>query len=184
MLIGMGLTAFLCILIGVYPQILYNILPHLPVDYVPYTAGHIVEEMQLLLLAAFAFVMFIGYVKKTATITLDTDWFYRKAGRAFMWFLNNTVSKCSELIFAPFLSLKDFLVWFSRNPKRAIFMGVDILEYNLLGKIHGLSPEESYEYVRKEKRLYPGKPVRRDPVGDAVIVTLIFLIIYVIYYLL
>lgn len=184
MLMGMGLVAFLCLLIGVYPQILYNILPHSPVDYVPYTASHVIEEMQLLLLAAFAFFMFLAHVKKAETITLDTDWFYRKGGRAFMWFITNPLAKGSEMALAPFLSMKDFLIWFSKNPKRAFFLGLDLLEYNLLGKIHGLPPEESLELLNREKSTYPGKPVHRDPVGDAVIVSLIFLFIYTIYYLL
>jgi len=41
MLWAMGLAAFLCIAIGVYPQALYNILPY-PVDYAPYTTAHVI----------------------------------------------------------------------------------------------------------------------------------------------
>ena len=47
MKISMGLFAFLCIGLGIYPDPLYAILPY-PVDYVPYTTGHVVTMLQLL----------------------------------------------------------------------------------------------------------------------------------------
>jgi len=51
MLWAMGITAFLCIAIGVYPQSLYAILPY-PVDYAPYTTTHVLTQLQLLLFSA------------------------------------------------------------------------------------------------------------------------------------
>ena len=41
MLAGMAMAAFMCILIGVYPKFLYDMLPY-PIHYVPYTAEHLV----------------------------------------------------------------------------------------------------------------------------------------------
>jgi multicomponent Na+:H+ antiporter subunit D len=43
MLIAMGLTALLCIVIGVRPQLLYHILPF-PVGYSPYTLSHVMAS--------------------------------------------------------------------------------------------------------------------------------------------
>jgi multicomponent Na+:H+ antiporter subunit D len=40
MCLAMGIAAFLCIFLGVYPKPLYDILPY-PVDYIPYTAFHV-----------------------------------------------------------------------------------------------------------------------------------------------
>jgi multicomponent Na+:H+ antiporter subunit D len=80
MLLAMGITAFLCIAIGVYPQPLYAILPY-PVDYAPYTAAHIVTQLQLLLFAALAFTVLIRkgwYPEEVPAINLDTDWTYRR----------------------------------------------------------------------------------------------------------
>ena len=54
MLLAMGLAAFFCIGIGVYPQPLYALLPF-PVDYVPYTTTHVVTILQLLMFSALAF---------------------------------------------------------------------------------------------------------------------------------
>lgn len=92
MLLSMGLAAFLCIFIGVYPQVLYNILPY-PVDFVPYTASHVVGTMQLLLFTALAFWLLIGKLGGEPKISLDMDWFYRKAGKSFLWFVGESVAR-------------------------------------------------------------------------------------------
>lgn len=69
------LSAF-CIGLGVYPQPLYALLPF-PVDYVPYDAAHVIKQLQLLLFAGLAFFVLLPMMKRTLTITLDVDWFYR-----------------------------------------------------------------------------------------------------------
>jgi multicomponent Na+:H+ antiporter subunit D len=79
MLIAMGIAAFLCIFIGVYPQWVYSMMPT-PVDYNAYTAGHILWELQLLLFTGLAFFMLLKHAGGEAKISLDTDWFYRRLG--------------------------------------------------------------------------------------------------------
>lgn len=76
---AMVLFAVLCIAIGVAPGPLYALLPF-PVDYEPYTAGHVVFYLQLLLFSGLAFFLMLGWLKRTLTITLDVDWFYRRLG--------------------------------------------------------------------------------------------------------
>jgi multicomponent Na+:H+ antiporter subunit D len=78
---AMGLFAFLCIALGVWPQPLYALLPY-PVDYAPYTAAHVITQLQLLLFAGLAFFVMLGHLKRTPTITLDVDWLWRVAGPA------------------------------------------------------------------------------------------------------
>ena len=73
---AMILFAALCIGIGVAPGPLYAILPH-PVDFVPYTASHVVFYLQLLLFSGLAFFLMLGWLKRTLTVTLDSDWLYR-----------------------------------------------------------------------------------------------------------
>jgi multicomponent Na+:H+ antiporter subunit D len=85
MLAAMGVAAFLCLAIGVHPQPLYAILPY-PVDYAPYTAGHVVGMLQLLLFGALAFTLLLKsgrYPAEIRAVNLDFDWFYRKGGAAF-----------------------------------------------------------------------------------------------------
>jgi multicomponent Na+:H+ antiporter subunit D len=88
MLIAMGIAAFLCIFIGSCPGPLYSLLPY-PVDYVPYTMPHVVGQTQLLFFSALAFTLLLLagiYPGEQRCVNLDVDWFYRKAGKSFMWF--------------------------------------------------------------------------------------------------
>jgi multicomponent Na+:H+ antiporter subunit D len=78
---AMTLFAALCIGMGVAPSVLYALLPF-RVDYVPYTASHVIAQLQLLLFSGLAFFMMLGLLKRTLTITLDLDWFYRRFGLA------------------------------------------------------------------------------------------------------
>lgn len=73
---SMWFFAFLCIALGIFPEVLYNMLPY-PVDYQAYTVDHLVTQFQLLLFAGFAFFAFLPMMKRTLTISLDFDWFYR-----------------------------------------------------------------------------------------------------------
>jgi multicomponent Na+:H+ antiporter subunit D len=83
MRIAMVLMAALCIGIGVWPDPLYEILPF-EVDYVPYTVPHVLKLTQLLLFSGLAFFLLLPLMKRTETITLDFDWFYRVAGPALL----------------------------------------------------------------------------------------------------
>jgi multicomponent Na+:H+ antiporter subunit D len=74
---AMAVFSFLCIALGLFPQPLYAILPY-PVDYQPYTVEHVVSQLQLLLFAGFAFFVLLSQMRRTLTISLDFDWFYRK----------------------------------------------------------------------------------------------------------
>jgi len=74
---AMWLFSFFCIAIGLYPDPLYMILPY-PVDYQPYTVDHLVTQFQVLLFAGFAFFVMLKQMRRTLTISLDFDWFYRK----------------------------------------------------------------------------------------------------------
>ncbi|MEO6624109.1 MAG: Na(+)/H(+) antiporter subunit D [Burkholderiaceae bacterium] len=74
---AMVLFAFLCIAIGVWPGLLYLLLPF-AVTYEPYTGAHVVNQLQLLLFSGLAFFVMLPYLKRTLTITLDTDWLWRR----------------------------------------------------------------------------------------------------------
>jgi multicomponent Na+:H+ antiporter subunit D len=61
---------------------LYAILPYdLEPGYTVYKAGKVVGQMQLLLFSALVFFLFLPLLKRTDTIALEVDWFYRKGGR-------------------------------------------------------------------------------------------------------
>ncbi len=76
---AMLLFAALCISLGVWPEPLYALLPY-SVNYVPYTAAHVLTQLQLLLFSGLAFFVMLPYLKRTLTITLDVDWLWRRLG--------------------------------------------------------------------------------------------------------
>ncbi|MCH1468709.1 MAG: Na(+)/H(+) antiporter subunit D [Rhodobacteraceae bacterium] len=80
MQLAMGITAFLCIFIGVYPDPLYALLPY-DVVYKPYTTNHVIAQLQLLCFAllAFAVLMRSGiHPPEIRAVNLDVDWIYRR----------------------------------------------------------------------------------------------------------
>ena len=75
---AMVLFAVLCILIGVFPETFYQLLPY-SVEYKAYTAGKVVFYLQLLLFSGLAFFLLLPLMRRTLTISLDTDWIWRVA---------------------------------------------------------------------------------------------------------
>ncbi len=81
MLAAMALASLLCVGIGIFPGLLYDMLPY-PVDYEPYTTTHVVTVLQLLLFSALAFVVLLKtglYPSDLRGIVLDVDWIDRRA---------------------------------------------------------------------------------------------------------
>ena len=76
MALAMIVFAVLCILLGVAPELLYRFLPY-PVDYEAYTASKVLFYLQLLLFSGLAFFLLLPLMKRTETISLDTDWLWR-----------------------------------------------------------------------------------------------------------
>tara|TARA_Y100001935_G_C17296812_1_gene506602 strand:+ start:603 stop:2291 length:1689 start_codon:yes stop_codon:yes gene_type:complete len=80
MQIAMGLTAILCVVIGVYSPWLYSLLPN-DVAYEPYTLSHVINQLQTLIFSALAFALLIRfkfYPPAVNSIYLDFDITYRK----------------------------------------------------------------------------------------------------------
>lgn len=82
MLYSMGFFAFICIFLGVYPQPLYEILPHteLATEFGQhvYDFSHLMVMLSLLLFAGLAFFVLLPMLKRTESISLDWDWIYRR----------------------------------------------------------------------------------------------------------
>ena len=76
MALAMIVFAFLCILFGVMPDLLYGLLPY-PVHYDVYTSGTVLFYLQLLLFSGLAFFLLLPMMKRTLTISLDFDWLWR-----------------------------------------------------------------------------------------------------------
>lgn len=97
MLVAMAVTALLCIVLGVYPEPLYAILPfEVQADaqgtaWHNYTASHVVTSLQLLLFASLAFAVLYRkgwYPAELKAVNIDSDVIYRKLMPAVIrWFV-------------------------------------------------------------------------------------------------
>ena len=76
MYVAMGIGAIANTVIGLYPSILYDLLPY-AVDYTPYSFAKVVEKSQILLFTALAFWLLLDRLHAKAKVSLDTDWLYR-----------------------------------------------------------------------------------------------------------
>jgi multicomponent Na+:H+ antiporter subunit D len=80
MLIAMFIGSSLCIAIGVYPQLVYQLLPW-ENSYQPYDLTHTLTQLQLLFFSALAFVWLNRqglYPPELRSVNLDFEWVYRK----------------------------------------------------------------------------------------------------------
>jgi multicomponent Na+:H+ antiporter subunit D len=128
MLLSMGMAAFLCIFIGLYPHSLYQILPY-PVDFTPYTAPHMIGQLQLLLFASFAFFVLIKsglYPPEQRKINLDTDWPLRILGAKFMWFLHEPLMNFARGLDYAQKSLASLFAGFGEEKEERILIGVSV----------------------------------------------------------
>ncbi|HXG16809.1 MAG TPA: Na(+)/H(+) antiporter subunit D [Calidithermus sp.] len=94
MTVAMALASALCLLTGVWPGLLYGLLP-VPVDWHPYTAAHVLESLELLAGTALGFVLLRRRLAGEPTVTLDTDRLYRALGRAVAERLAPAVARCA-----------------------------------------------------------------------------------------
>lgn len=117
MLLAMGMGAFICIAVGIPALIpglgyewLYNLLPYREeaMNYQPFTFDHILTQLQLLVLATFAFVLlkrFGVYPPEKPGTILDTDWLYRKIGFGMAQWAGTVWGKVGPAMTAVFFGL-------------------------------------------------------------------------------
>jgi multicomponent Na+:H+ antiporter subunit D len=90
MYFGMGLLAILCVLQGVFPEILYRYLPHQEAvpEFTPWTAWNVLQASMLLGFSGLAFYFMRRVIAPHKALNLDFDWFYRLIGKALFWIVS------------------------------------------------------------------------------------------------
>ena len=92
MLVAMGLAAVACVLIGVFPDLLYRHLPN-AVVYVPYTLPHVTSTLGMLGFTALGFFLLLKHLDPELTISLDTDWFYRRGSAGLVALVQSPLAR-------------------------------------------------------------------------------------------
>ncbi|MFQ5849345.1 MAG: Na(+)/H(+) antiporter subunit D [Candidatus Binatia bacterium] len=115
MLAGMGFMSALCVIIGVYPKVLYDILPY-PVDFHPYTPDHVVGTMGILLGTILGYKLLHKKLIMENVVILDTDWFYRRFGTLFLRFCTDGLTKTGRAVQEAFSGLVAAVRRLSKDP--------------------------------------------------------------------
>jgi multicomponent Na+:H+ antiporter subunit D len=134
MRIAMGIAAFLCFFMGIRPGTLYRFLPFVT-DFHPYTAAHLMESVQILVFTGIAFYFFIVKLGGEATISLDTDWFYRWPKRVLNVVLVQGVSALFSRVDQDARRAASWISAFAKNPPENIlrlsqFKSMTLTEFN------------------------------------------------------
>jgi multicomponent Na+:H+ antiporter subunit D len=106
--LAMIIFAGLCVLLGIFPELLYNLLPY-PVNYEPYSVGKVLFYLQLLLFSGLAFFVLLPLMKRTMTISLDTDWLWRRAAYSLLKVIEGVLSSIGKVISEQRVRLQKFL---------------------------------------------------------------------------
>lgn len=137
MLIAMGFLAFLCIYLGMFPNVLYNILPNPEVvrEAMPYTFSgiyfenfsHVVTQTQLLMFSGLVFFLFLTLLKRTDTIAIDIDWIYRRGSSRFYRVMDiglNGIDRVSHNFFVR--GITQNLISFGKNAPAQIIYAITL----------------------------------------------------------
>lgn len=165
---AMGITAFLCVLFGLYPKLLFNVLPFefakYHIEYHTFSVAHVTGVSQLMMMTAIVFFLGLKYFEPHRRITFDVDYFYRKAGNFIIWIFVNPVSSFGTLTEKYFFfKIPGVPLWFSRNPLAAIDIAYD--------RIRGKD-------VSEKKGQFPEIPMPMQVVSSTVILAILSLLIY------
>ena len=115
MLLAMGAAAFFCIWLGLFPQALYARLPF-HAEYHPFTVDHVVSSVQLLVGTALAFWWLLDRFHREATVTVDTDWLYRRPLQAAFGRLIDLARRTGRALEEGRVSFLRALLPYARNP--------------------------------------------------------------------
>ncbi len=131
MLIAMGMAAFMCVAIGVFPRVFYSVLPY-PVHFEPYTADHVTSALGILMFTALGFFLLLKKLDPEPTVSVDTDWFYRKGSRVFMWLARRVVAGVDSVVAEAY----EFMVL---NPAKRVAAGSSSFDLGVIDGIVNLS---------------------------------------------
>jgi multicomponent Na+:H+ antiporter subunit D len=177
MQLAMMATAFSCLLIGVYPTLLFDVLPHQPVDYHPYTVSHIVGVLQLFLLAGAVFKMTQKAFSPHEWIILDFDYFYRMAFRNIGWFCTGPLEDLRLRMQNAFSEGVSYFSHLSGNPFSVCEIAIKYFKSEGDERTE-TAPEDGERGERTyDENLY------RKPMGLGVLIAILFLFLYGLIYM-
>jgi multicomponent Na+:H+ antiporter subunit D len=115
MLIAMGILSLLCLFLGIFPNVLYNLLPY-PVEFVPYTVTRVFSITQLFIFSFLGFWLLRKWLGGHPTYVLDTDWLVRIPGGLFIKFCKEPLIAFGSYLDKQIMTITDTFIVNIRNP--------------------------------------------------------------------
>ena len=190
MLLAMGIAAVACVVLGSFPMLLYQHLPYAVPDYaMPYTWGHVVQQLQLLLWSALAFasLMLLGlYPPELHSTNLDADWVYRRATRGFLRFVQGPLMSFFGLLSTTVHeTIPRALQHFALNPAGAMQLAYDRFVLGFAGGFRSMSSiDKAQARLRTDQQRYQrARPGANWSIGTTVLYSAIAFLIFLLFYL-
>jgi multicomponent Na+:H+ antiporter subunit D len=181
MLIAMGVLAGLCIFMGVYPKVLYDMLPY-PVEFVPFTTTRVFVSMQMFIFTFLGFWALRRMVRGHASYTLDTDWLVRVPGMMLVRFCKEPLMDFASSLDKGVSSIASSVSRLGRNPFTAPrLLGRTLLLYaeksvgSLLGRAYAERSRVSDRRLETLRAMPYDENRYRRPIGGVAAMALLLL---------
>jgi len=115
MLTAMAILSLLCLFLGLFPRVLYALLPY-PVEFVPYTVTRIFSMTQLFLFSFLGFLLLRKWLGGHPSYVLDTDWLVRIPGNLFIQFCKGPLVTFGDYLDKQVYRLAGAFILNIRNP--------------------------------------------------------------------
>jgi multicomponent Na+:H+ antiporter subunit D len=196
MLLAMGIAAFLCVFIGVFPGYLYSLLPY-SVGFDPYTPSHVISVSQLLFFGALAYILLVLsgiFPAEIRAINLDADWFYRKTGAAFLRFCNVPLNSSRLKVKDSLTKSVASITKLSRNPLLIPGLAIRYGHLRIVQAFGSLSPstvtterltqlEIRLKHFQETNSWVYDENIHRGPIGIGILLATLLLFLYVLIYM-
>lgn len=181
MKVAMGIAALICVVVGILPSVLYDILPY-SMNYMPYELSNVMKQLLLLSFVFLAFSLWLKsgyYPKERRSEILDLDWIYRKlapivvsfAGKGVLW-----VYRRLNYIFLDWLP--SMLIWMSKSPALAL----KIWFSKLVMYFMPFGWEEARSAIEKAEKEYPANVLPHWSMSSSIAFMIILLTLYLVDY--
>jgi multicomponent Na+:H+ antiporter subunit D len=181
MFIAMGIVALLCLVIGLFPDLLTDLLPGGTHAH-PFSPSHLLESGAIFAAAGILLFLIRPLHRPSHGIEIDIDTLYIASGRAVTWFAADPLLRGAEGIGTRIDGLVTFLRVVVANPPVACQIGIRTLVLPVMRAFSSPSASKMYEDTLLEmKARYPDDQINIWGGGYGIIFISIIAFLYFIF---
>ncbi|MCG8637050.1 MAG: Na(+)/H(+) antiporter subunit D, partial [Desulfobacterales bacterium] len=131
MLAAMGILSGLSVFIGIFPDVLYALLPY-PVTFVPYTTTRVFTAIQLFIFTFLGFRLLRKWLGGHPAYVLDTDWPVRILGARLMTLCKGPVPALGAALDRYIIQFSGYCIKKLKSPRIALFLTPGTIGHGML----------------------------------------------------